>query len=86
MRDLRDVEVEDVAPVLPRGRAEVDVAAHAARAHERGVERLERHVGGPDEVDLLLARLRRLQAQPHLAEPLRDDVERVEERVDPVGR
>ena len=56
--DLRDVEVEDVAPVLPRGRAEVDVPAHPARARERGVERLERHVARADEVDLLLARLR----------------------------
>ena len=61
VRDLRDVEVEDVAPVLPRGRAEVDVAAHAARAGERRVERLQRDVAGPDEVDLLLARLRRLE-------------------------
>ncbi len=85
VRDLADVEVEDVAPVLPRRRAEEDVAAHPARAGERGVERLERHVAGADEVDLLLARLRRLLAQPHLADPLRDDVERVEERVEAVG-
>ena len=84
VRDLRDVEVEDVAPVLPRRRAEVDVAAHPARARERGVERLERHVAGADEVDLLLARPRRLLAQPHRADPLRDDVERVEERVEAV--
>ena len=84
VRDLRDVEVEDVAPVLPRGRAEEDVAAHAARAGERGVERLERHVAGPDEVDLLLARLRRAQPQRDGAGLARDDVERVQERVEPV--
>ena len=85
VRDLADVEVEDVAPVLPGGRAEEDVAAHPARAGERGVERLDRHVARADEVDLLLARLRRLLAQPHRADLLRHDVERVEERVEAVG-
>ena len=85
MGDLAEVEVEDVAPVLPAGRAEVDVAAHPARAGERGVEPLERHVAGPDEVDLLLARARRAHAQPQPADPLRDDVERVQERVPAAG-
>ena len=57
MGDLGEVEVEDVVPVVLGRRAEPDVAAHAARAHERGVERLDRDVGRPDEVDLLGARL-----------------------------
>ena len=60
VRHLVQVEVEDVAPVLPRGRAEVDVAAHPARPRQRRVEALERHVARPDEVDLLLVGLRRL--------------------------
>ena len=82
--DLVHVEVEDVAPVLPRGRAEVDVAAHAAGAHERRVERGQRHVAGADEVDLLLARPRRAHAQGELADPARNEVQGVEERVQAV--
>ena len=84
--DLAEVEVEDVAPVLPGRRAEVDVAAHAARAVSAGSSALERHVGGADEVDLLgraaSAACRRSARLPTL---LRDDVERVEEGVDAVG-
>ena len=83
VRDLAQVEVEDVAPVLPRGRAEVDVAAHPARPRERRVQVLERDVAGPDEVDLFLARPGRLQPQPQPADPRRDDVDRVQERVEP---
>ena len=69
------------AVVLGR-RAEVDVAAHPARAHERGVQRVERDVRGADEVDLLAARLGRAHPQADAAQALRHDVERVEERVE----
>src|SRR5919206_362949 len=78
--DLAQVEVEDVAPVLPRGRAEVDVAAHPARARQRRVERLERHVARADEVHLLLAGPRRPQAQAAAADLRRDDVQGVQPR------
>jgi hypothetical protein len=60
------------------------VAAHPARADERRVEHVQRDVAGADEVDLLLARARRLLAQAQLPDPLGDDVERVEERVQAV--
>ncbi len=53
--DLGHVQVEDVLAVVLGGRPELDVAAHPARPRERRVERLERHVAGADEVDLLLA-------------------------------
>ena len=53
---------------------------------QRRVEPVDRHVGGADEVDLVAARPRRRQPQRDLAEPPRDDVGRVEERVDPVRR
>ncbi len=86
MGDLAEVEVEDVAPVLPRRGAEVHVAAHPAGPDERRVQPLERHVAGADEVDLLLARPRRAKAQLDLADLTRDDVQRVEERVDAVGQ
>ena len=82
VRDLRDVEVEDVEPILLRRRPEPDVAAHPARPHERGIEPVERDVRRADEVDLVAARARRRQPQRDLAEPARDDVGRVEERVE----
>jgi hypothetical protein len=70
--DAVEVEVEDVLAVVLRRRAEPDVAAHAPGADERRVERLERHVGGADEVDLLGARLGRLDAQPQPCGSARD--------------
>jgi hypothetical protein len=82
--DLVEVEVEDVLAVVLRGRAEPDVAAHAAGAHERRVEGVDRHVRGADEVDLLLARARRLQPQSHPSDLARDEVRRVQEGVDAV--
>jgi hypothetical protein len=60
------------------------VAAHAARALDRRVERLERHVRGPDEIDLVSCRPRRREAERHVPDPARDDVGRVEEVVEPV--
>ena len=72
--DLVEVEVEDVQAVVLRRRPEPDVAAHAARAGERRVEHLDRHVAGADEVDLLAARARRRQPQRALADAARDDV------------
>ena len=56
----------------------------AARADERGVERVDRDVGRADEVDLLAARARGGQPQRAAADAPRDDVDGVEERVDPV--
>ena len=56
VRDLADVEVEDVEPVVLRRRAEPDVSAHPARADQRRVEAVDRDVRRADEVDLLLAR------------------------------
>ena len=38
VRDLLEVELEDVEAVLLRRRAEPDVAAHPSRARQRGVE------------------------------------------------
>ena len=83
--DAVQVEVEDVLAVVLGRRAEPDVAAHAPGADERRVERVEGHVGGADEVDLLGPRLGRLDAQAQPADPARDDVGRVEERVEAVG-
>ena len=83
VRDLGDVEVEDVEPVLLRRRAEPDVAAHPAGADQGRVEPVERHVGRADEVDLVAARAGRRQPQRDLAEPPRHDVGGVEERVEP---
>jgi hypothetical protein len=60
--DAPQVEVEDVLAVVLGRRAEPDVAAHAARADERRIERFEGHVGGADEVDLLGPWLGRLEA------------------------
>ena len=53
--------------------------------HERRVEALQRHVGRPDEVDLVLARLRRLEPQRDLPDLARHEVHRVQERVQAVG-
>ena len=39
VRDLLDVQLEDVEAVLLRRRPEPDVAAHSARTRQRGVER-----------------------------------------------
>ena len=84
VRDLAEVEIEDVLAVVLRRRAEPDVAAHAPRARERRVEPLDRDVRRADEVDLRAERPRRRQPQAHLADAARDDVDGVEERVDPV--
>src|SRR4029079_26387 len=79
--DLAEVQVEDIEAVLLRRRPEPDVTAHPARPRERRVEAVDRDVRGADEVDLLAARLRGLDAQgaPHQA--TRDDVDAVEQRV-----
>ncbi len=61
-------------------------AAHPARPGERGIEHGDRDVARADEVDLLLAGLRRVQAERQLAELAGHDEHRVEERVDAVGR
>ena len=80
--DAAEVEVEDVAAVVGRRRAEPDVAAHAAGPQERRVEPVERDVRGADEVDLLRARLRRADAQLHAADLARHEVGGVEEGVE----
>ena len=59
VRDLVQIEVEDVEPVALRRRPEPDVAPHATRAGERRIEHLHRHVRRSDEVDLVPARPRR---------------------------
>ena len=62
VRNLAEVEVEDVEPILLRRRPEPDVAAHAPGPRQSRVKYLERDVAGADE-DLLGARLRPRQAQ-----------------------
>ena len=57
VRDAAEVELEDVLAVVLRRRPEPDVASHAARPRQRRVELIDRNVGRPDEVDLLVARL-----------------------------
>jgi hypothetical protein len=57
VRDLAEVQVEDVEPVALGRRAEVDVATETPCAHERGVESFESHVRRPDEEDLGAIRL-----------------------------
>ena len=84
VRDLAEVEVEDVLAVVLRRRAEVDVAAHAARARERRIEPVHRDVRGADEVDLLAARPRAWNAERDLADAARHDIRRVEQGVDAV--
>ena len=78
VRDLADVELEDVEAVVLRRRPEPDVAAHPAGADQRRVEPVDRDVRGADEVDLLAPRPRSRHPQPELADPARDDEERVE--------
>ena len=68
VRDPRDVEVEDVEPVLLRRRPERDVAAHATGPDQGGIEPFERDVRRADEVDLVASRPRRRQPEPDLAE------------------
>ena len=84
MSDLAQVQVEDVLAVVLGRRAEPDVAAHAAWSRQRRIERFDGRVAGADEVDLLVGRLRPLQAQRHAADPLRDDVAGVHPGVQPV--
>ena len=80
--DLPDVEVEDVEPILLGRRPEPDVAAHATRPDQRRIEPVDRDVRGADEVDLVVSRPGRRQPQLDLADRPRDDVRRVEERVE----
>ena len=84
MRDLLEVEVEDVEPVVLRRRPEPDVAAHAAGARERRVEHVQRDVRRANEVDLARAGRRLRHAQPDLSDPSRDHVEGIEQRVQPI--
>ena len=81
MRDLPDVEVEDVEAILLRGRAEPDVPAHPSRPCEGRVEAIDGHVRRADEVDLLPPRARSRDAQGDVPDPARHDVDAVEERV-----
>src|SRR5262245_38736889 len=60
--DLAEVEVEDVEAVLLRRCPEPDVTAHAARPRERRVEPVDGDVRRADEIDLLAAWLRGLDA------------------------
>ena len=82
VRDLVEVQVEDVLAVFLRRCAEGDVTTHAARTRERGIEVLERHVRRADEVDLRAGRTRRGQPQADVAHAAGHDVDRVEERID----
>ena len=84
MRDLADIEVEDVLAVALRRRPEPDVAAHPPRPRKRRIELRERDVRRADEVDLVLARLRPRDAKLEPADARRDEVGRVEEGVRPV--
>jgi hypothetical protein len=59
VRDLVQVQVEDVEAILLRRRAEPDVPAQAAGSRQRRVEPVDGDVRGADEVDLLPARARR---------------------------
>src|SRR6478609_5042077 len=61
------------------------MTTHPPRPDEGGVKGLERGVAGADEIDLLAGRPWLLEPQPHAADPLRDDVGRVEERVERAG-
>ena len=81
VRDLAEVQVEDVEAVLLRRRPEPDVAAHPAWARERRVEAVDRDVGRADEVDLLAPRLCGSDPQRALPDAPRDDVDAVEQRV-----
>src|SRR5204863_826330 len=58
VRDLLQVEPEDVQTVALRGRPEPHVAAHAARSSQGRVEHLHGDVGRADEVDLVAGRAR----------------------------
>ena len=81
VRDLVEVEVEDVDPVALRRRAEPDVAAEPSGSRQCRIELRDRDVRRADEVDLRASRPRWRQAQRNRAEPARDDEERVEDRV-----
>ena len=81
VRDLADVELEDVEPVVLGRCPEPDVTAHATRADERRIEPVDRDVRRADEVDLVFPRACGRQPKPHVAEPARDDEARVEHRV-----
>ena len=83
--DLAQVEVEDVEPVVGRGRAEPDVPTHASRSRQSRVERVHRDVGRTNEEDLLGARPGFRHAELPSLEPRRHHVGHVEERVDPVS-
>ncbi len=84
VRDLVDVEVEDVEPVLARRRSEPDVTPHAPRPDERGIEHLEGHVAGADEEDLLLARLRARETKRFRSDLARHDVRGIRPGVDAI--
>ena len=65
-----------------RRRPEPDVPAHPARADQRRVEPVDRHVRGADEVDLVVARPGSRHPELHLADRPRHDERRVEQRVE----
>ena len=85
MRDLVQVQVEDVQPVILGRRSEPDVPPHPARARQRRVEHGDRDVARADEIDLLLPGARRLQPQVHRADLPRHHEDRIEEAVQAVG-
>jgi hypothetical protein len=78
---LPDVQLEDVEPIVLGRCPEPDVAAHASRPDERGIEAVDGHVCRADEVDLVIPRPCGRQAQSRAADPARDDEARVEHRV-----
>jgi len=84
VQDMFRTDTAELADVVLPATAAWAESEGTVTNSERRVQRVQRHVGGADEVDLLGARLGRADAQAQLPDALRHQVHRVEERVDPV--